>query len=64
MVTDGQEGFVVERNPESVATAVSHLADSQDRTIKMGEKARALAESRTWDTVAAETEAVYESVVE
>jgi len=64
MVTDGEEGFVVERHPENVADAIDRLSESPTLATEMGEKARTLAEFRTWDTVAAETEAVYESVVE
>jgi glycosyltransferase involved in cell wall biosynthesis len=64
IVTDGEEGFVVERHPESVADAIGQMADSVTLTENMSRRARTLAESRTWDTVAAETEAVYESVVD
>lgn len=63
LVTDGQEGFLVNRDSEDIAQAIGRLAEKPGRAKEMGRRARELAEDRTWDDVAAETEAVYESVV-
>jgi len=64
MVTDGKEGFIIERDPGRVADAIRRLADAPNLLKEMSTNARETAEQRTWDTVAAETEAVYEEVVE
>jgi glycosyltransferase involved in cell wall biosynthesis len=64
VVTDGKEGFIIERDPGRVADAVRRLADAPNLLKEMSTNARETAEKRTWDTVAAETEAVYEEVVE
>jgi glycosyltransferase involved in cell wall biosynthesis len=63
LVTDGQEGFLVDRDAEDITQAIERLADKPSRAKEMGRYARKLAETRTWDDVGAETEAVYESVV-
>jgi glycosyltransferase involved in cell wall biosynthesis len=62
MVTDEQEGFLVERDALAVAEAIQAFLDTPSRAAEMGRCARKLAETRTWDTVATDTEAVYESV--
>jgi glycosyltransferase involved in cell wall biosynthesis len=64
IVTDGTDGFVVDRDPAEVASVVDRLADSPDLLADVRTVARATAESRTWATVAAETEQVYETVVD
>ncbi len=63
LVTDGQEGLIVDRDASAVAGAIDTLAESPERAAQMGERARALAEGRTWDVVAEETEAVYEAAL-
>jgi glycosyltransferase involved in cell wall biosynthesis len=64
IVTSGQDGFVVDREPGDVATAAERLVDSPERLAAMRTEARSTAEARTWETVAAETERVYEDVVD
>lgn len=64
IVTDGADGFVVDRNPVEVASVVDRLVDSSDLLADVRATARATAESRTWATIAAETEQVYEAVVD
>jgi len=59
MVTDGKEGFLVEHTSRDVARAIERLSDTPEQTEIMGKQARRLAESRTWDIVAEETEEVY-----
>lgn len=62
IVTDGKEGVIVKRDAKDIANAIESLADEPERLTEMGRRARELAETRTWDTVASETEQVYESV--
>lgn len=62
IVTPGQDEFVVDRDPADVARAVDRLVDAPDRLVDASRAARATAESRTWGTVAAETERMYENV--
>ena len=64
VVTDGEEGVVVDDDSEAVGSAIDRLAETPRRTSQMGEKARSVAEQRTWETVAAKTESVYEDVIE
>lgn len=59
VVTDGEDGLVVDRDATEVAEAIGRLADTPELTMEMGEDARAVARKRTWDTVAAQTEKVY-----
>jgi phosphatidylinositol alpha-1,6-mannosyltransferase len=63
LVTDGQEGFLIKRSPAALGRAIEKLADTPSRTEEMGRYARELAETRTWNDVAVQTEAVYESAV-
>jgi Glycosyltransferase len=63
LVTDGESGIIVDRDPTDMTQAIDTLASSPALLEKMSTKARETAESRTWDTVAAETETVYESVI-
>lgn len=64
MVTDGTEGYLVDRDPKAVARSVGKMADSPELVAKMSAKARILAEERSWKTVATETEDVYKKVIE
>lgn len=63
LVTDGKSGIIINRDASEMARAIDTLASSPALLKKMSKKAREVAESRTWDTVAAETEAVYESAL-
>ncbi len=63
LVTDGESGIIVDRDPTDMAQAIDTLASSPALLEEMSTKAREVAESRTWDTVAAETETLYESVI-
>jgi glycosyltransferase involved in cell wall biosynthesis len=64
MVTDGEEGIIVDHGTNDVANAIERLADDPELIAEMGRRVRAVAESRTWDDVAADTEAVYKAVLE
>jgi glycosyltransferase involved in cell wall biosynthesis len=64
VVTDGRDGFVVDREAADVARTVDRLAASPDLLADASAAARETAESRTWATVAAETERVYEAAVD
>lgn len=64
IVTSGEGGFVVDRTPDAVARAIGRFAESSDVLMQASSRARDTAEARTWDTVAAETERVYEAVTE
>lgn len=64
VVTDDRDAFVVDRDPGDVASAVDRLADSPELLAAASSAARDTAEARTWATVAAETEQVYETAVD
>ena len=64
VVTDGEDGLIVERDATAVTGAIDRLAETPELTMEMGAKARAVAEQRTWDSVAAKTENVYQDVLE
>ena len=63
IVTPGEDGFVVDRDPDDVARVVGRLVDAPDLVVDASMAARATAELRTWETVAAETERTYEEIV-
>lgn len=63
MVTDGKDGQIVDHDATDVAHAINKLANNPDLATEMGVRARGLAEGRTWDDVAVDTEAVYQAVV-
>lgn len=64
MVTDGDDGLVIERDAAAVAHTINELANDPARVAEMGDHARAMAEERTWDDVATDVEAVYESILD
>ncbi|MFC7135274.1 glycosyltransferase family 4 protein [Salinibaculum sp. GCM10025337] len=64
LVTDGQEGILVERDAKAIARAIESLADAPEQIREMGRHARKLAEGHTWDAVAEETEHVYRNILE
>jgi len=61
---DGKNCLLVDQDPADVGLAIDTLADDAELLKELSSNARETAERRTWDTVATETEAVYESVVE
>ncbi|WP_123538495.1 glycosyltransferase family 4 protein [Halosimplex salinum] len=64
LVTDGEDGLFVDDDPVDVGRAVDRLAGTPSLLDEMAGNARETAASRTWDTVAAETERVYEAALE
>jgi UDP-glucose:(heptosyl)LPS alpha-1,3-glucosyltransferase len=63
-IVDGENGLLCDgAQPASVARALSTLAALPDRGAPLGAAARATVESHTWDRCAAETLAVYESLL-
>lgn len=64
LVTDGQEGLIVDRTPQALAGAIEGLADAPERATEMGQRGRELAATRTWETVATETETVYRTALD
>jgi glycosyltransferase involved in cell wall biosynthesis len=63
VVTPGRGGFVVDRDPDDVAVEVARLLDASELTTEMSRDARERAETRTWMSVAADTEQVYADVI-
>lgn len=59
LVTDGRQGFIVERDITEIVDTVEKFSQDPDKSARMESAARELAESRTWDDVAAETEHMY-----
>jgi glycosyltransferase involved in cell wall biosynthesis len=64
LVTDGQEGILIERDAKAIGQAIDSLGVDSERIKQMGHHARKLAKDHTWDTVAEETERVYRDVLE
>lgn len=64
MVTDGKEGLIVDRDATVVANAIEEIRDDSELAAKMSQRARTIAENRTWNDAAAETESVYHSVLD
>ena len=62
-VVTGENGALIERDAVSIARALQPLVDDRDLRRRMGERARVGANGYTsWETVAAQTIAVYERV--
>jgi glycosyltransferase involved in cell wall biosynthesis len=65
LIGSGDAGVVIERNPASIAHVVAELAHDDTRRMAMQRAARATVErSYNWDTVAAQTSALYERLLE
>lgn len=64
LVTHNESGIIVNRNSAEIANIINKFASSEQLVTEMSTNARHVAESRTWDTVAAETEEIYKSVIE
>jgi UDP-glucose:(heptosyl)LPS alpha-1,3-glucosyltransferase len=63
-VVDGVNGFFIEREAGSIATAVDRLIGDPSLMRSMGEAARAGVAAYTWDRIAARTRDVYAEVAE
>jgi glycosyltransferase involved in cell wall biosynthesis len=50
-VRDGENGFVVDPNPEAIAAAVASLDVDRARTASLGQAGRHVAAAISWDTV-------------
>jgi glycosyltransferase involved in cell wall biosynthesis len=59
LVGDGQAGFLVDRTPLAIASALSELAASPEMRLRAGAVARERARQFTWDASAAAIESVY-----
>lgn len=63
LIGDGQAGFMVNRTPDGVATAMVTLARDPMRRKQMGAEARRRAQNFSWDCAAAMTERMYADLV-
>lgn len=63
LVTQGENGFVVEDNRTAFAAAVRRLRDDDDLRRRMSANARAFAESRPWEKVLAQLESYYNEAI-
>ena len=63
MVTHNKIGIIVDHDSTDIATAIESIVSSDELLSEMSTEARRVAKSQTWDAVAAETEAVYNSVI-
>jgi glycosyltransferase involved in cell wall biosynthesis/SAM-dependent methyltransferase/predicted RNA-binding Zn-ribbon protein involved in translation (DUF1610 family) len=64
VVSSAGAGLVVDRHPSGIADAVAEILGNPARGAAMGEAGRRLVDEQfSWSTVAARTEALYESVI-
>jgi len=63
LVTHNKSGIIVDHDSTDMATAIERIVSSDELLSEMSTEARRVAKSQTWDAVAAETEAVYNSVI-
>jgi glycosyltransferase involved in cell wall biosynthesis len=61
---DGENCVLIDQDAADLGAAIERLVDNPNFVEELGANARQTAESRTWDTVAAETERVYQDVLE
>ncbi len=60
IITDGREGFIVEReSADAIRVALEHFIKSPEALVTMGAAARALAEKMSWHAVADQHEKLY-----
>ena len=66
LVQHGETGWLVDdpSNIDGLAEGVRLLVNDAGLRTRMGQKARAVAEQRTWDAVADETMAVYRGLLD
>ena len=66
LVQQGETGWLVDdpSNIDGLAEGVRLLVNDAGLRTRMGQKARAVAEQRTWDAVADETMAVYRGLLD
>ncbi len=50
LVTDGESGFVVDPNPDSIAVAMRRLMDDRNLAARMGEAGARVARGMTWSS--------------
>lgn len=59
LLIDGETGFFIDRTPESISHALDRLADDPELRRRMGDTARRVAKTYTWDEAARRYEALY-----
>jgi UDP-glucose:(heptosyl)LPS alpha-1,3-glucosyltransferase len=64
LVGHDQGGLIIERHPESVATALRSLAADPPRRIHLGKEAKRRAEKFTWEASTAHVANVYRSMLD
>ncbi|MBI4503060.1 MAG: glycosyltransferase family 4 protein [Gemmatimonadetes bacterium] len=64
LMENGRSGWIVGADDEGTAAALRVARDDQNMRRRLAEAGRAIALHRTWDQVAADTLAVYRSVVD
>lgn len=61
---DGTTGYIVNRDPTSIAAKVDFLAENPQKLYEMSDAARTAATDRSWNRVVEDVEEVYRDVVE
>lgn len=64
VIDDGETGFLVERNSESISEKLRELLENPDLVQEMGKNGWEKTESLSWSSIAEETEKVYSKILE
>jgi glycosyltransferase involved in cell wall biosynthesis len=63
LITHGQEGYLVQDNPESIGWGIREVFHNFEHARWMGQQGRVKAAfSFSWDQVAAQTEGIYKEI--
>lgn len=63
MIENDVTGYIVERDPDSFATKIEHVADHRETLRRMSTASRSVAEDQSWNQVAKSVGDVYDEVV-
>lgn len=63
VIDDGENGYLIERNPESLENALRKLLSDHKKIKKFGENGREKAEKFQWSKIAEETLEIYKGTV-
>jgi Glycosyltransferase len=63
MIENDATGYIIERDPDSFAAKIEHVADHRETLRRMSTASRSIAEDQSWSQVAKSVADVYDEVV-